>query len=447
MKSTHCYARSLILFLALSISICVLAQGPVVSKVQVQPRTDGSGNVDIHYDLYHPKGLTSTVSLRLSKDGGASYPFTLVHTSGHTGTNVSPGSNRHILWEAGTEFPGEEISRAVIEVVATGHDEEEGEIIPGEMITIPAGSFEMGRPYTDTGCDDELPVHTVYLDRYQIGKYQVTNGEYAAVLNWAYTRNLLKSSNGSEYTGGTIYAYGQLIADTVSSSDNSQISFVNSRFSVRSREGHEGRFFSMADHPVVMVSWYGAVCYCNWLSEKEGLKPCYDTATWERYEPVRNGYRLPTEAEWERAAAWDGTKHWRYGMTSDSIDITKANYGDYNPLGLKAYPYTTPVGWYNGVNLARWDTPGLLTVHARSPVGAYDMSGNVLERCHDRWSSSYYSSSPESNPTGPASGSSRFLRGGSWFSRESDCRAAARSHFSGPGSRGNGGGFRLSRTP
>ena len=60
----------------------------------------------------------------------------------------------------------------------------------------------------------------------------------------------------------------------------------------------------MASHPVVRVSWFGAVAYCNWRSEMEGLQPCYDLETWTRYEPVRSGYRLPTEAEWERAASW-----------------------------------------------------------------------------------------------------------------------------------------------
>ncbi|HOD96432.1 MAG TPA: SUMF1/EgtB/PvdO family nonheme iron enzyme [Candidatus Hydrogenedentes bacterium] len=449
MKNTHCYARSLILFLALSISIYALAQGPVVSKVQVQPRTDGSGNVDIYYDLHHPKGLASTASLRLSKDGGASDPFTLVHTSGHTGTNVTPGSNGHSLWEVGTEFPGEEISRAVIEVAATGHNEEEGEIIPGEMITIPAGSFKMGRPYTDIGSPDELPVHTVYLDRYQIGKYQVTNEEFAAVLNWAYARNLLKNSTGEAYTDGAIYANGQQLAETESSSDFSQISFVNNRFSVRSRKGLDDRLCFMANHPVVMVSWYGAVCYCNWLSEKEGLESCYHTTSWKRHEPVRNGYRLPTEAEWERAAAWDGTKHWRYGMTSDSIHVTKANYFPKrfaNPLGLKTDPYTSPVGWYNGVYPARMETPRLLTVHARSPVGAYNMCGNVWEWCHDWYSDNYYSISPESNPTGPTSGSYRILRGGSWYSYDYDCRAAYRLNST-PDDLFNNAGFRISRTP
>ena len=176
-------------------------------------------------------------------------------------------------------------------------DPEEGEpvIVPPELVDVPAGTFQMGDPWNE-GVSVEVPVHTVYLDAYRIGKYEVTNQEYADVLNWVHGQRYLTNSSGGAYTGGPVYAYGQLIANTENSS-SSQLIYSDGMFGVRSREGHGGALYSMAVHPVVEVSWYGAVCYCNWLSERQGLQPCYDTSTWTRFEPVRNGYRLPTE-EW-----------------------------------------------------------------------------------------------------------------------------------------------------
>lgn len=399
--------------------------------------------MDIYYDLYHPHNLASTVTLRLSKDGGASYPFAVNGATGDLGADVMPGANKHAAWDVGAQYPGEHIGRASIQVEATGPGQP-GEIVPGEMISIPAGTFQMGDPWNE-GSTNERPVHSVYLDAYKIGNYEVTNQEYADVLNWAQGRGYLKDSSGGTYTNGLIYAYCQPIADTETSSSYSQITYSGGAFVVRSRTGYNGQSFSMAEHPMVMVSWYGAVCYCNWLSEEQGLQPCYDMSNWTRYDPLRNGYRPPTEAEWERAAAWDGSRHWRYSMTSDTIDITRANYydGNYaNPLVLTSYPYTSPVGWYNGEHPARLSTPGTLTENARSPVGAYDMSGNVWEWCHDWWYRVYTTASVN-NPTGPTSGSYRLLRGGNWYDDAADCRAADRRNHYAPDARGDNLGFRL----
>jgi len=326
-----------------------------------------------------------------------------------------------------------------------------GTIVPGEMITVPTGTFQMGDPWNE-GDTRERPVHSVYLDAYQIGKYEVTNREYADVLNWANAQGYLTNSSGGPYTGGLIYASGKPIADTEASSESSQITYSSGVFAVRSRAGYNGRSFSMANHPVVMVSWYGAVAYCSWLSEQQGLQPCYNMIYFTRYEPLRNGYRLPTEAEWERAAAWDGSRHWRYGMTSDTIDITRANFYDgsldvpyANPLGLQSYPYTSPAGWYDGLNPARLSIPLTLTENSPSPVGAYDMSGNAWEWCHDWWYRSY-TTELVTNPTGPTSGSSRLLRGGSWVNNGYYCRSAARYYYN-PDNRNSCYGFRISRTP
>ncbi len=321
-----------------------------------------------------------------------------------------------------------------------------------ELVNVPAGTFQMGDP-REEGYLNEKPVHDVYLDAYQIGKYEVTNQQFAEVLNWAHGQGYLKNFGGdTPYTRGVIYAYDQFITYTADiHPDTSQITYSDGIFGVRSRAGYGDVLYSMADHPMGGVSWYGAVCYCNWLSEQQGLQPCYDTMAWTRYEPVRNGYRLPTEAEWERAAAWDGTRHWNFGTTSDTIDITRANChyfeGGYaNPLGLKDSPFTSPVGWYNGVNPSRVGWPRL-TMNATSPVGAYDMSGNVWEWCNDWWCR-VYTNEPVINPTGPTWGSARLLRGGFMVYDNGDAsRTANRGALGNPGGLNSLYGFRISRTP
>jgi formylglycine-generating enzyme required for sulfatase activity len=288
----------------------------------------------------------------------------------------------------------------------------------GEMVHVPAGSFEMGDPWQEGG-GDELPVHTVNLSAYAIGKYEVTNRQYADVLNWALDTLRLTD------TSGDIGAYGETILGVTSS--YCQINYSGGRFVVETRDG-----YAMDNHPVVEVTWYGAAVFCNWLSESEGLQPCYDTSTWE-CDFSRNGYRLPTEAQWERAAAWDPAqnRHYRYGNGSDSISASNANYDFNNPLGLSDLPYTSPVGYFPG---------------AASPAGCLDMSGNVYEWCNDSYASDYYTSASATDPVGPEAGLYWVLRGGSWGTDSRYCRSAYRSYGT-PASRNNNLGFRVVRTP
>ncbi|MFC1734993.1 SUMF1/EgtB/PvdO family nonheme iron enzyme [Candidatus Hydrogenedentota bacterium] len=298
---------------------------------------------------------------------------------------------------------------AVIDLLLTALGGEAGEVAVGEMVDVAAGSFEMGR--RDSGDDgeygtaEELPRHNISLDAYAIGKYEVTNREYADILKWAKGKGYIDSPDAI-----TVTAYGQELLDL--DSGECQIAYVSLRYVVDSRDG-----YSMEDHPVVDVTWYGAVAYCNWLSEVEGLDPCYNTTTWE-CDFAKNGYRLPTEAEWERAAAWDGSKHWIYEFQGDSLDSGRANYSNNNPKELSSIPYTAPIGYYDGSNSG--------TEYSVSPVGCYDMAGNVWEWCHDRHDATYYDTSPENNPTGPSIGSYRILRGGAWDSFRGNLRSAAR---------------------
>ena len=266
-----------------------------------------------------------------------------------------------------------------------------------EMLPVTGDTFSQGDVFGG-GDSDETPVHDVTLSDFEIGKYEITNGQFADVLNWANAQGYLTTASATSVT-----AYGQTILFINDSA--CQISFASGRFSADTRDG-----FPMDEHPVLDLPWYGAAAFCNWASQMAGLTPCFNTSTWV-CDFAQNGYKLPTEAQWEFAASYDAvtpgpaSDRWYYGFSSAAVDSTRANYANLNPLGLTDHPYTTPVGYYDGVNSG--------TALSVSPVGAFDMSGNVLEWCYDRYGS--YSSSAETDPTGAASGTNRAVKGGAYI--------------------------------
>jgi formylglycine-generating enzyme required for sulfatase activity len=174
------------------------------------------------------------------------------------------------------------------------------------------------------------------------------------------------------------------------------------------------------------VSWYDAVEFCNKKSRAEGLTPCYSGIG----ENIKcnfsaNGYRLPTEAEWEYAARGGVKTHDRASLTyagSNSIDA---------------------VAWYDSNSGNKTHPVG---GKQANELGIHDMSGNVWEWCNDWYDKNYYSNSPRNNPRGAASGSYRVLRGGSWNSHVFYCRVANRFNIN-PGRSYFCYGFRISRTP
>ena len=199
----------------------------------------------------------------------------------------------------------------------------------------------------------------------------------------------------------------------------------------------------MSDDPMVMVSWYGAASYCNWQSSEEGYESCYDLSTWE-CDFSKNGYRLPTEAEWEYAArGGEHDPYYRFGW-GDTISHSQSNYYSFWQGGSPYYPYdVSPTEGYHPI----WDDgiyPYTASVGSFSPngYGLYDMSGNVFEWCNDWYLNNYYFSSPVNNPTGPTSGTYRVVRGGSWDTTASPCRVAFRSGYK-PDDRSYGLGFRV----
>ncbi len=216
-----------------------------------------------------------------------------------------------------------------------------------EMVVIPAGWFEMG---STKGGPDEVPQHRVWVDSFLLDKYEVVQEQYAKLVG----------ANPASFKG-------------------------------------PGR-------PVDTVTWTDAVLYCNLRSRAEGLEPCYreEGGAWQ-CDFKANGYRLPTEAEWEYACR-AGTERERY-------------FGS-DVRTLKEH------AWYT-------DTSGRQThvvgQKKPNPWGLYDMYGNVAEWCNDVYAENYYKTSPSQNPRGPEKGEIKVLRGGGWQDGASTLRSSWRS--------------------
>ncbi|MDR1858772.1 MAG: formylglycine-generating enzyme family protein [Treponema sp.] len=262
-----------------------------------------------------------------------------------------------------------------------------------EMVPIPAGTFMMGSPASEPNRRDDETKHSVTLSAFRMGKYQVTQGQYEAVMG----------TNPSHFTTGA----------TAGESQNRR--------------------------PVENVRWYDALVFCNKLSIKEGLSPAYridgstdpaawgavptstthaNYATWDAAQivPGATGYRLPTEAQWEYAC--------RAGTTT--AYNTGANI-------------TNDTGWYSSNSGDETHEVGKKPANA---WGLYDMHGNVLEWCWDWYGA--YPSGAQSDPAGPVSGCNRVWRGGSWLSYGQDLRSGWRGLIF-PSLRGHNVGFRLVR--
>ncbi|MBS4029726.1 MAG: formylglycine-generating enzyme family protein [Ignavibacteriales bacterium] len=258
-----------------------------------------------------------------------------------------------------------------------------------EMISVQGGTFQMGSNVSS----DEQPIHSVTLSNFSISTYEITYKQWNEAQDWGLSNGYTDLPDG--------------------------------------RKGYTGD----STHPVTEVSWYDIMKWCNALSEQNGRTPVYysnsnfttvyktgNTDLQNTYVNwSANGFRLPTEAEWEYAAR--GGIHASDNYTYSGSNDVNAVAWNYNNSGSN-----THLGGTKQAN----------------QLGIYDMSGNIWEWCWDWYGS--YSSSAQTNPQGPTSGSHRVLRGGSFDSNYDACRVAVRVNGSGPDLRDFIIGFRCART-
>ncbi|MFM9950919.1 MAG: SUMF1/EgtB/PvdO family nonheme iron enzyme [Saprospiraceae bacterium] len=289
----------------------------------------------------------------------------------------------------------------------TGHLE-----VSDNFILIPGGTFQMGDLF-DEGDSDEKPVRNVTLSDFYLSKFELTLGEFRQFIS------ATKYETDAD-KGGWSYIWN--------GSNWEKKDGVNWKCDIAGKLRPEAE----NNHPVIHVSWYDAVAYCNWLSGQRGLQKVYSisgtnvAANWNA-----NGYRLPTEAEWEYAARQGGKKV-RFGNGQNTAEPKAINF-DGSAGGKKDY---SVVGEYRAKTLP------VGSLNSPNALGLHDMSGNVWEWCWDWYGT--YPSTAETNPKGPDSGSDRVIRGGSWGSDPAYVRCANRGSDS-PGSRYYYLGFRLAR--
>jgi formylglycine-generating enzyme required for sulfatase activity len=241
------------------------------------------------------------------------------------------------------------------------------------MVNVEAGEFVMGSDKYKW----ERPIHKVYLDEFMIGKYPVTNQEFNEFINDEGYKN-----KELWYPEGWIWREKESILEPLHWHD---------------------RKWNGSNFPVVGVSWYEAVAFTKWLSNKTG-----------------EIHVLPTEAQWEKSAR--GTDGREYPWGNEFIQ----NYCHSFACDLHR---TSPVGIFPA---------------DKSPYSCFDMAGNVVEWCMDWYIDDYYKKSPIKNPQGPLNSSTRVVRGGSYGRKAHECRAAYRNSYS-PSFRGRDVGFRLVR--
>ncbi|WP_461247019.1 SUMF1/EgtB/PvdO family nonheme iron enzyme, partial [Treponema sp. R6D11] len=319
-------------------------------------------------------GVTTGFIVTFESNGGTSVPSQNVADGGFATRPANPTKSNYIFdyWYKDTAFTSPYYFNTHVTANITlyakwvANSDNEYTTGPGtgniNVIWIPGGTYLMGSPASEKGHkNSEVPQHEITLSGFYMGKYEITQDQYRAVMG----------SNPSEF----------------------------------SDSGNWNR-------PVERLTWIDAIKFCNQLSYKEGLEQVYNIAGSDvTADFSKNGYRLPTEAEWEYACRAETTTAFNNGNN------------DYNNTAS-----VSEVAWF-GYNSSNWTHD----IGKKKPNAwkLYDMHGNVFEWCWDAYDENYYSKSISAiNPTGPNNSDSKVVRGGSWENPDySLLRSAARTGY------------------
>jgi formylglycine-generating enzyme required for sulfatase activity len=287
------------------------------------------------------------------------------------------------------------------------------------MVLVKGGTFVMGDA-DHSGDPDERPTHEVTVDDFYVARCPVTRGDFREFVE----------STGYLTTAETAGGYRVYVA-------------AERKLEVRDNESWRDPGYSQEeDHPVVGVSWFDAVRFCNWRSEREGLRPCYRIEEdMVRCDFTADGYRLPTEAEFEYALRCGGqTRKYPWGDGDPMVggrpvanikDETAHREEDWNKYWEgydDGHVFTSPVD-----------------ALAPNELGLHDMGGNVYQWCWDWFDESYYSCGVALNPRGPASGEKRSARSSGFGCPLNRARASNRGAAV-PTNSFENTGFRLARS-
>jgi len=350
-------------------TVTVTRANPIQNLVVAQRA--GTRLVDLSYDLNVAAPVKITVEI--SSDGGQTYFVPAYALTGDVGLNMISGNGKKITWDAGADWPGNLSDQMRFRIVAD--DLSDG------FSYIPEGPFTMGRTSGDT--DSDAPPTLVKVSRFELQTTETSKAQWDVVRAWAVNN------------GYTDLAVGAGKA---------------------------------ANHPVQTVSWWDVVKWCNARSEMEGLVPVYTAGGQVMRTGVAlfdvnwnaNGYQLPTEAEWEKAAR-GGVRGKRFPW-GDQVSQSDANY--YGGTGTMPY-HNGNSGFHPQFFNGTFPGTAPIASFQANGYGLFDVCGNVMEWCFD-WRDSLYYVENSIDPSGPASGTLKSLRGGYWDSYADHIRLAYR---------------------
>jgi formylglycine-generating enzyme required for sulfatase activity len=267
-----------------------------------------------------------------------------------------------------------------------------------EMVQIPAGVFIMGDGEAYWGKDE----HEVTLTRgFYLCQHEVTNQEYLEAVQWAYDHGYVTATTSSvrdNLDGSTEELLDLNDGGCEIQFDGAGSFYLRESSSSYAQNAYQGGY-DPSSHPVKEVTWYGSARYCDWLSLHSGLPRAYEHAgDWSCNggEPYgAQGYRLPTDAEWEYATQMHDERIYPWG--DEEPNCSRANYAPRYP-DSPCRGWTSPQGSYP---------------NAPEAVGQSDLAGNVWEWCND-WLVCDLGTAPVTDPSGPGSGPRRVRRGGAW---------------------------------